>query len=631
MKRQSPFDAMLNRRTLIAGGSAALMAAPLQLRRAQAQTAATEAEIESHGLSSFGDLKYPPDFKHFDYVNPAAPKGGTFSHQISQAAGNQNFDTFNTLNMFVLKGDGAAGMDLIYDTLMARAADEPDAIYGLVARSVVTSADRRLLRFRLRPEARFHDGSPLTAEDVAFSIKILKEKGHPRFSQIIRNVEAAEVDGKDVVVRLAKTSSRDLPLIVAGLPIFSAHYYSTRAFDEATLEPPLGSSGYKVSRFEQGRFIEFERVKDYWGADLPVNRGQGNFDRMRFEYFRDRRIALEAFKAGAFLFREEFTSREWATGYDFPALREGRVKRDEIPYETLSGTQGWWFNMRREAFADRRIREAIGLAFDFEWTNANIMFGLLGRVRSFFQGSPMEAKGPPAADELALLEPWRGKVPDEVFGEPYMPPVSDGSGQDRNLLRRADEMLRAAGCKREGSVLMLPSGKPFEIEFLDFQSSLQPHTQPFIANLKRLGIAARATVVDAAQYQRRTDEYDYDVVSRRTSGSQTPDEGLRLMFASESARINGSMNIAGIADPAVDAMIDVALAAKTREALHTACRCLDRLLRAGRYWVPMWHKPTHWLAYWDMYSRPAVKPKYDRGLSTWWYDEEKARRIGKAG
>ena len=280
---------------------------------------------------------------------------------------------------------------------------------------------------------------------------------------------------------------------MAGLPIFSARYYSAKPFDEATLEPPLGSGLYKVGRFEQGRFIEFERVKDYWGADLPVARGQGNFDRVRFEYFRDRRVAFEAFKAGAFLFREEFTSRDWATAYDFPAVRDGRVKRDEIPDETISGTQGWWFNTRREAFADPRVREALGLAFDFEWTNANIMFGLYQRVRSFFQGSPMEAKGPPAADELALLEPWRGKVPDEVFGEPYVPPVSDGSGQDRNLLRRADEMLRAAGCKRDGSVLKLPSGKPFEIEFLDFQAALQPHTQPFLRNLERLGIAARAT------------------------------------------------------------------------------------------------------------------------------------------
>jgi microcin C transport system substrate-binding protein len=620
---------MLNRRQLIAAGSAALATATLPAEGAWAQ-GATEHLTESHGLSSFGDLKYPADFKHFDYVNPNAPKGGTFSHQISSIGGNQNFDTFNTLNIFVFKGDGAAGMDLTFDTLMARAADEPDALYGVVARSVATSADRRLLRFRLRPEARFHDGSPLTAEDVVFSIRILKEKGHPRFSQTIRHVESAEVDGKDVVVRLAKESSRDLPLIVAGLPIFSARYYSTKAFDEATLEPPLGSGPYKVGRLEQGRFIEFERVKDYWGADLPVARGQGNFDRVRFEYFRERRVAFEAFKAGTFLFREEFTSREWATAYDFPAVRDGRIKRDEIPDETISGTQGWWFNTRREAFADRRIREALGLAFDFEWTNANIMFGLLSRVRSFFQGSPMEAKGPPGTDELALLEPWRGKVPDEVFGEPYVPPVSDGSGQDRNLLRRADEMLRAAGCKREGSVLKLPSGKPFEIEFLDFQSALQPHTQPFLRNLERLGIAARATVVDAAQYQRRTDEYDYDIVSRRTVSSQTPDEGLRLMFSSETARINGTMNIAGISDPAIDALIDVALAAKSREALYTACRCLDRVLRSGRYWVPMWHKGTHWLAYWDVFSRPAIKPKYDRGvLSTWWYDEEKARRIGK--
>ena len=279
---------LLNRRQFVAASGATLVTAPLVAR------AQSEAEVESHGLSSFGDLKYPADFKHFDYVNPAAPKGGVFASQISSTGGNQNFETFNTLNIFVLKGDGAAGMDSTFDTLMVRAADEPDAVYGLVARSVIASPDRRLLRFRLRPEARFHDGSPLTAEDVVFSLKILKEKGHPRFSQLIRNVEAAEVDGKDVIVRLAKDSSRDLPLIVAGLPIFSARYYSTKPFDAATLEPPLGSGPYKVGRFEPGRFIEFDRVKDYWGADLPVNRGQGNFERIRFEYFRSRQACLRS-------------------------------------------------------------------------------------------------------------------------------------------------------------------------------------------------------------------------------------------------------------------------------------------------------------------------------------------------
>jgi microcin C transport system substrate-binding protein len=615
------------RRILLKGGAAAA-ALPLLPRLALAQEG---GETETYGLSSFGDLKYGPDFKHFAYVNPNAPKGGTLAIQIKQATGNQNFDTFNTLNIFVLRGDGAAGMGNTFDSLMVGSGDEPDALYGLVAKSVRISDDKLTYRFILRPEARFHDGSRLTAKDAAFSLTVLKEKGHPIFRSILTQLVSAEAEADDILrVQFAPERSRDLHLTVAGMPIFSERYWQGRDFEASTLDPPLGSGAYKVGRFEQGRFIEFERVPDYWAKDLPVNVGQNNFDRIRYDYFRDRTVAFEAFKNGTLNFHEEYTSRIWATGYDFPAFRESRVKKEEIANEAPVSIQGWYFNTRRPAFKDPRIREAIGLAFDFEWTNANIMFGSYKRTTSFFENTDMKAVGKPSPEELTLLDPLRDKLPAVVFGEPPVPPVSDGSGQDRQLLRRADELLRAAGCKREGGVLKLPNGQPFTIEFLDFQSALQPHTQPFQSNLKRLGIDAKSRIVDAAQYQRRMDDFDFDMASRNLGGTATPGDGLRVIYGSQAAQTPGSRNLAGIADPAVDALVERISQAKSRADLVIACRALDRVLRAGHYWVPMWFKAADWLAYWDQFSRPDTKPRFSSGApGTWWYDAEKAKRIGR--
>ncbi len=616
-------DGRVDRRALMAGGTAVLLASALP-KQALAQTP------ESHGLAIFGDLRYPADFPHFGYVRPDAPKGGAFSLQIAATAGNQTFDTFNTLNIHVLKGDGAAGMGLTFESLMVRALDEPDAMYGLVARAVRLSPDRRTCRFLLRPEARFHDGSRLTAQDVAFSIRILKEKGHPAISQALRHVAGAEQEGDGVLrVDFATEGSRDLPLVVAGLPIFSAASWAGRDFEAATLEAPLGSGPYRVGRFEVGRFITFARVRDHWARALPVNVGQHNVDEIRYEYFRDRQVAFEGFKAGTFTFREEFTARIWATGYDFPAVTEGRVRRETVPDGTPSGMQGWFFNLRRPRFADPRIREAIGLAFDFEWVNATIMHGAYARTASYFENAPLKAEGLPSPAELALLEPFRGRVPDAVFGEAYRPPRSDGSGQDRALLRRASQLLGEAGCRRDGSVLRLPSGEPLAAEFLDFQPVLQPHTQPFIKNLALLGIQATSRIVDAAQYQRRMEEFDFDLTVRRYANAATPGEAIRQIFGSAAAATRGSPNIAGIASPAVDALVETILSAESREALTTACRALDRVLRAGHHWVPMWFRASRAIAYWDVFGHPPVPPAYDLGApQLWWHDAEKARRIG---
>jgi len=588
---------------------------------------------ERHGMSAFGDLRYPPDFAHFSYVNVDAPKGGTYSEIVSQRGFNGSFQTFNSLNAFILKGEGALGMELTFAALMVRSGDEPDAMYGLAARGVVISDDGLTYRFTLRPEAKFHDGTPITAQDVAFSFNTLKEKGHPIISQNLRDFKGAEAaDERTAVVRFSEKRGRDVPLFVAGLPIFSRAYYAKQPFDQSTLEAPLGSGPYKVGRFEPGRFIEFERVKDWWGADLPVSRGVNNFDIIRYEYYRDRDVGFEGFTAKNYLFREEFTSRTWATRYTFPAFQNGRVKRDQIPDATLSGAQGWFMNTRRTQFKDRRLREAMIDSFDFEWTNKNIMYGAYERTVSVFQNSPLMAQGRPDAAELALLEPFRGKLPDEVFGEPYVPPVTDGSGQDRRWLRRAAQLLEEAGIVLMHGKRVLPDGTPVSIEFLVDEQTFTPHHLPYIRNLGTLGIAASLRVVDPVQYRARVDGFDFDVTVERFSFPSTPGDSLRNYFSSRAAATRGSQNLAGIADPAVDALIDIIIAAKTRDELATACRALDRVIRAGRYWVPHWYLPAHRIAFWDVFGRPPAQPRYFRGIpDTWWYDRDKATKLEKSG
>ena len=584
---------------------------------------------ERHGMSAFGDLKYPAGFKHFDYVNPNAPKGGTFSQVAATRVFNQNVLTFNSLNIFILKGDGAPGMELTFASLMARATDEPDALYGVAARAVRISADGLTYRFLMRPGIKFHDGSPLTAHDVAFSLKILKEKGHPIAQQLLRDLVDAEAsDDANVLVRFAPHRARDVPLFAASLPILSRAYYSNHAFEETTLEPPLGSGPYQVGRFETGRFIEYERVKNWWGADLPLGRGLNNFDVVRYEFYRDRDVAFEGFTSKTYLFREEFTSRIWATRYDFPAILEGRVKRDVIPDDTPSGAQGWFFNTRREKFKDRRLREAFIYAFDFEWTNKTLMYDSYKRTHSVFQNSDMMAVGKPSREELALLEPFRGKVPDEVFGEPFLPPVSDGSGQDRGMLRHATALLQEAGFVVKDGKRVTPQGEPISVEFLLDEPSFQPHHMPFIKNLGTLGIDANLRIVDPVQFRKRVDDFDFDLTVQRFGFSSTPGDSLRSFFSSQAAGMRGSQNLAGMSDPVVDALIEKIIAANDRANLTHACRALDRVIRSGRYWVPHWYKASHWLAYWDVFSRPANKPRYARGIpETWWHDRDKAAKL----
>jgi microcin C transport system substrate-binding protein len=612
-----------SRRDVLVLSAGAVAAGIVPPSKAAAQSA------ERHGMSAFGDLSYPADFSHFRYVNPDAPKGGGYSEIVVNRIYNGSFLTFTSLNAFILKGEGALGMEYTFATLMVRSGDEPDAMYGLAARSVRISDNGLTYRFTLRPEAKFHDGTPLNAYDVAWSLATLKEKGHPIITQQLRDCKGAEaLDDRTVVVRFAENRARDVPLFVAGLPIFSRAYYARQEFDESNLNIPLGSGPYRVGRFDIGHFIEFERIKDWWGTNLPVARGVNNFDTIRYEYYRDRDVGFEGFTAKNYLFREEFSSRTWATRYDFPAFKDGRVKRTVLPDATPSGAQGWFINTRREKFKDRRLREALIDAFDFEWTNRNIMYGSYDRTQSIFENSPMKASGKPDAAEQALLEPFRGQLPEEVFGEPYVPPVTDGSGQDRRALRHGAQLLNEAGFSLKNGKRVTPAGRPMTIEFLLDETALQPHHFPYIKNLATLGIDASLRVVDPVQYRKRVDDFDFDITVDRLSFSSTPGESLRTYLSSQAAAIKGSQNHAGIADPAIDKLIDVIIAANTREEMITACRALDRVVRAGRYWIPHWYKASHWIAYWDVFGRPAAQPRYFRGIpDTWWYDRDKAAKL----
>lgn len=607
----------------------AMQAAPLARRApmltrlaaltiAAAVLATTASAEPRHGLSAFGELKYPADFKHFEYVNPDAPKGGRLA--MIGTAGRTTFDSFNN---YILKGDSAQGLEYLFDSLMTRALDEPDAVYGLVAASAEVALDGKSVTFTMRPEAKFADGTPVTADDVVFSFETLKQKGHPNFGLSLRDVVKAEaLDPHTVRYEFTGDLIRDLPLVVAELPILSKAYYTARPFDQTSLDKPLGSGPYEIGAYKAGTFVSYKRRPDYWAKDLPVNRGRFNFDELRYDYYRDRTLELEGLKAGSFDFREEFTSIDWATGYDVPAVKEGRLIRLMMPDERPSGAQGFFINTRREPFKDKRVREALGLAFDFEWSNKNLFFELYTRTQSFFENSDMKASGLPSPEELKLLEPYRDRLAPEVFGEPYSPPVTDASGRDRKHLKRARDLLTATGYG--------DGGRPLTVEILSFESGFDRIVIPYIDNLKRIGVNASLRRVDPAQYERRMKSFDFDMTTQRYALRLTPGVEVKSYWGSDAAAMDGSFNLAGIKDPVVDALITKVIEAKSRAELATATRALDRVLRAGQYWVPHWYKAMHNVAFWDKYARPAVKPKYDEGvIETWWYDADKAAKLAK--
>lgn len=612
---------------LLAIGVTALLSSGGALRAEDPASRPSES-VTSHGLSAYGDLKYAADFRHFDYVDPSAPKGG--------AVGTMDWagiSTFDSLNAFILKGQYAAGLEnraeyrsLLFDSLMIPSRDEPDSFYGLLAETVEYPADRRWLLFTLRESARFHDGSPVSAADVAFSIQSLRDRGHPIYRLALRDVAAVEaLDARRLKVSFAEGArTRSLSLFVASMPVFSAAYYANRDFQSTTLEPPLGSGPYRVLKIDPGRSIAFQRIPDYWAKDLPARRGTYNFDTVTFQYFRDRQIALEAFKAGLYDFREEFTAKVWATEYTGPRIDKGVIRRDEIADRAPAGLQAFFINTRRAKFADPRVREALDFAFDFEWINKTMFHGAYVRNRSVFERTDLAHRGRPRGAERALLEPYRDRLPEAAFGEAYRPPKTDGSGNNRGNLRHAMALLGEAGFRMKGGRLLGPDGQPLEIQFLADDATFVRILTPYVESLRQIGVQAAIRRVDGPEYEARAKAFDFDILMRAFAGSATPGIELRDSWGSANANAEGTFNYAGVASAAVDALIEKVIAADDRAELTIAARALDRAIMHGHYVVPAWRNDTHRVAYRDRFGQPQTAPLYSLGfLETWWIDPEK--------
>lgn len=594
--------------------------------------ASADAVLAAHGISPFGDLKYPADFTHFDYVNPEAPKGGTMSFRGTAAIG-----TFDSLNAFILGGNAAQGLGRIYDSLLAGAADEPGAYYGLLASSLEYPADRSWVIFTLRPEARFADGSQVTAEDVAWTLETLKTKGHPFYQLTLQAVDKVEVltPSRIKISFQPGAAMRDLAAEVGTVAILPKHYYTTHEFSKPTMEKPLGSGPYVVDRADPGRQIRYCRNENYWAADLPVNRGTNNFDCYVYEYFTDEAAAFEALATGTFLLHEEYSASNWATNYNFPALKNGWVKREEIPDARPSGTQGFWFNLRRDKFQDPRVREAIGMLFNFEWANETLFHGQYKRTDSFWENADgLQAEGLPSPEELAVLEKYRADLPQAIFTEAaYVPPIwSPRANSDRRARTEAGKLLDEAGYPVSADGLRRSaSGQVLAVELVDDSPSILRILEPFAQNLRAAGIDATVSIIDRAQMEKRQDDFDFDITSARLPMNMSPSTELRPMFSSAGAAAPGTLNLAGIADPVVDALIEEIIAAPSRAEMEGIVRALDRVLRAKHVWVPNWYSGSYRLAYWDIFGRPEVQPAYDRGVDFWWFDQGKYDRLKSLG
>lgn len=585
--------------------------------------APAQAEVRTaHAIAMHGEPKYGPDFAHFDYVNPEAPRGGTLRLAVS--------GTFDSFNPYIIRGNPAAGFSA--ETLLVSSADEPFTEYGLLAETVQWPEDRSWVIFNLRPEARWHDGTPITADDVVFSFETLKTKGAPVYRFYYASIEKAEKLGERTVkFSFAEAMNRELPLIAGQLPVLPKHYWEGRDFESTTLEPPLTSGPYRVATFEAGRHVTLERVEDYWGKDLAVNVGINNFDQIRYDYFRDDTVIRQALKAGIVDLRVENQAKAWATDYNVPAVARGWLVKEEIEHDRPTGMQAFVYNTRRAVFRDPKVREALAYAFDFEWTNRTLFFGQYSRTESYFSNSELAAPPePPSGGELAVLDPFRDRLPPRVFTQGYRAPATDGSGWPRENLAKAFALLAEAGWEvRDMRLVHLATGAPMRFEILLVSQAFERIALPFVRNLRRLGIETSVRLVDQSQYINRLRSFDYDMIIGVWGQSNSPGNEQRSYWGSAAAAEPGSRNYAGIEDPVVDALIDLVIAAPDRESLVQRTRALDRVLLAGFYVIPQWHTQEDRILYWNRFSRPAITP--DQGTSTdfWWFDQAKADRLAR--
>jgi microcin C transport system substrate-binding protein len=587
---------------------------------AAAPAFAAESGIRTaHAIAMFGEPKYGPGFQHFGYVNPSAPRGGLIRLGVP--------GTFDSFNPYILKGNPGAGAS--DETLTEASADEPFTQYGLIAETIAWPEDRSWVEFTLRPEARWHDGQPITADDVIFSLHTLKTQGRPFFRFYYAAIDRAEATGPRRVRFIFKQAgNRELPLIAGQMPILPKHYWQGRDFSRSTLEPPPGSGPYRVAAFEAGRFVVVERVKDYWGEHLPVNVGQNNFDGMRFEYFRDETVLRQALKAGVIDFRQENQAKAWALDYDIPAVREGRLIKALFPHQRPTGMQAFVFNTRRPPFDNPLLREGLSYAFDFEWTNRVLFFGQYRRSESYFSNSELAAAGLPEGLERQILERFRGRIPERVFTTPYQAPVTDGSGWPRDNLKQATALLAQAGfIIRDLKLVDAATGRPLSFEILIDTPTFERIVLPFVRNLERLGVSARIRIVDESQYINRVRAFDFDMITAVWGQSESPGNEQRDFWGSAAATQQGSRNYAGINDPVIDELIEDLIRAPDRDALTNRTRALDRVLLAGFYVIPQWHSNADRVLYWDRFSHPDVKAARGVLLNTWWYDEAKAQRL----
>ncbi len=585
---------------------------------AAAQYQATPAK----GVAMHGNPRYGWNFKHFDYANPDAPKGGTLKMSA--------YGSFDTFNPYTIKGVSAAGTGLLFDTLMVESADEPFSEYGLIAETVEMPKDRSWVAFNINKKARFHDGTPVTAEDVVFSFDILRTKGLPMFRYYYGNVDKAVAEKPMRVLFVFKPGdNRELPLILGQMPVFSKKYWQDRDFSATTLEPPVGSGPYKVAGFETGRYVVYERDPDYWAKDLPPVRGFYNFDKIRYDYYRDATVAVEGFKSGAFDLRVENEAKKWVSAYEGFSEKNGMIKKN-FNHSLPSGMQGFVFNTRRAIFADRRVRQALGLAFDFEWSNKNLFYGLYKRTQSYFDNSDMAAKGLPKGEELKLLNKYRDRLPPEVFTRPFSLEKTSGDGNIRPQLEKAFKLLEEAGWTVRDGVLKNEKGDPFRFEILIDSASSSAWERialPYIRNLKRLGVEAVLRAVDTTQYKNRTDSYDYDMIVNIWGQSTSPGNEQRYFWGSAAADMNGSQNYAGIKNPVVDELIEEIIEAPDRKKLVAAVKALDRVLLWEHYVVPHWFVPSVRLVYWNKFGIPDDSVMKGVQLMTWWIDPQKERTL----